>query len=260
MVVYVVTHKPQLVLNLPKGYCPILVGANSKPNPHHYYSDNLGINISSKNPTFCELTALFEFWKNKHDEFVGLSHYRRYFSQYSTQKSLLVHSLFMGTPKPVSESKLRSLIINGTDWVTAEPQKGGSGSLTDQFAHYHHIGDLNTVRRVIKEKFPDSLTAFDRVMNTTSRASFYNMFYTSRKNLDRYCNWLFPILFETEKRVNISNYDTYQKRLFGFLAERLLNVWLDYSNSSVAYLAVYNSEHMTRLDTARMIKYDLLHR
>lgn len=260
MVVYVVTHKPNLKLNLPDNYCPILVGANSKPNPQNFFADDFGNNISSKNPTFCELTALYEFWKNKHDDYVGLSHYRRFFSKYTTQNSLIMNTLLKGTPQPIPERMLRSMIEKGADWVVAEPQIGGSGTLADQFAHFHHIDDLKVTRQIIKEKFPESLGAFDKVMNKSNSASFYNMFYTSYDNMDKYCQWLFSILFEVERRVNISNYDQYQQRLFGFLGERLLNVWLEYSDVNVSYLAVYNSEHMTRMDAARMIKYNLLHR
>lgn len=33
-------------------------------------------------------------------------------------------------------------------------------------------------------------------------------------------------MFEVEKRINIENYDDYQKRVMGFLSERLFRVWL----------------------------------
>ena len=44
---------------------------------------------------------------------------------------------------------------------------------------------------------------------------------------DRYCTWLFDILFELENRIDISSYNTYESRVFGFMAERLFNVWLE---------------------------------
>ena len=53
------------------------------------------------------------------------------------------------------------------------------------------------------------------------------MFIMKRELADKYCTWLFDILFELEKRLDISNYDDNDKRVFGFVSERLLDVWLD---------------------------------
>ena len=49
-----------------------------------------------------------------------------------------------------------------------------------------------------------------------------------KKNLfDTYCAWLFAILSELEKRIDLTGRSVYEKRVFGFLAERLFNVWLE---------------------------------
>lgn len=57
-----------------------------------------------------------------------------------------------------------------------------------------------------------------------------NMFVMKRSLFDEYCTWLFDILFELEKRTDLSGYDTYEARLFGFMSERLFNVWLERQN------------------------------
>ena len=54
----------------------------------------------------------------------------------------------------------------------------------------------------------------------------YNMMVMRWADFDAYCKWLFGLLFEVEQKVDISHYSTYQQRIFGFMAERLLNVWL----------------------------------
>lgn len=56
------------------------------------------------------------------------------------------------------------------------------------------------------------------------------MFVMKRSLFDEYCTWLFDILFELEKRTDMTGYDTYEARLFGFMAERLFNVWLERQN------------------------------
>lgn len=49
----------------------------------------------------------------------------------------------------------------------------------------------------------------------------------------------FAILFETEKRIDVTNRDSYQKRVFGFLSERLFNVWLDFKKLKLYHLPIY---------------------
>ena len=66
------------------------------------------------------------------------------------------------------------------------------------------------------------------------------------------------ILFEVEKRVDISKYDSYQQRLFGFLGERLLNVWLVHRKPKIKYLATYNSDVVNRKWAAREIKHKII--
>ena len=61
-------------------YIPIQVGAEGKEKIEGYIQDNTGENISLKNPYFCELTGLYWAWKNLDADYVGLVHYRRYFT------------------------------------------------------------------------------------------------------------------------------------------------------------------------------------
>ena len=39
-------------------------------------------------------------------------------------------------------------------------------------------------------------------------------------------NWLFTILFSFEKRCELNKYSGYQERIFGFLSERLITLWV----------------------------------
>ena len=55
----------------------------------------------------------------------------------------------------------------------------------------------------------------------------YNMFIAKREFIDAYCNWLFPILEYCEQKIG-DKQDPYQNRYIGFLAERMLTIFLNY--------------------------------
>lgn len=257
MTVYVITHKHFNYQQLPVGYIPLLVGSNKNQNPDNFITDNTGDNITDKNYSYSELTGLYWMWKNTHDKNIGLAHYRRYFSEYTSFNQFYLTTILRGHAKPVLVKQLDEWINDGIDWVIAAPQVGGEGSLWNQFEHFHHIKDLEITRNVIQNLYPDYTVNFDQVIKDNSQASFYNMFYTKKKEMNAYCEWLFKILFEVEKQVDISSYDQYQQRLFGFLSERLFNVWLAHRQPKIKKLVEYNSDKMSRLDAARLLKHNL---
>ena len=74
---------------------------------------------------------------------------------------------------------------------------------------------------------------------------FANMFVTKREIFEKYCEWLFSILFELEKVTDISKYDAYQARIYGFLSERLFNVWLNKQNYKIVEVDVLMLEDDT---------------
>ena len=46
----------------------------------------------------------------------------------------------------------------------------------------------------------------------------------------KYCQWLFSILFKLEQEINLKNYTGYQQRVLGYIAERLLDVWIEHNH------------------------------
>ena len=98
----------------------------------------------------------------------------------------------------------------------------------DVYSYYienHHKTDIDLVRVAIAELYPDYLAIFDGEMKSTDTYCF-NMFITSKDIFDEYCAWLFDLLFFLNDRIDYQSYDSYQKRVFGFLSERLLKVWI----------------------------------
>ena len=64
------------------------------------------------------------------------------------------------------------------------------------------------------------------------------MFVMKKSLFDAYCQWLFTILFAMEKQVDMTGYSSYEQRLYGFLSERLFNVWLEKQQLRICEVSV----------------------
>ena len=56
-----------------------------------------------------------------------------------------------------------------------------------------------------------------------------NMCIMKKKHLEDYCKWIFKILSYIEAHHDMSKEDEYRSRLFGFLSERLIWVWVKHN-------------------------------
>ncbi|QBQ63411.1 DUF4422 domain-containing protein [Actinobacillus indolicus] len=213
--ILIATHK---AYDFPNDVCylPIQVGKANCSLDLGVESDDSGENISDKNPNFCELTALYWGWKNLENyEYIGLVHYRRYFSGLE---------LNLKGKKIASQSELLAdLAIY--DVIVAKKRNYYIESVYTHYKNAHFIKDLDITKQIIEQYFPEYMSAFHQVMERKT-LHLFNMFVMSREHFVQYCEWLFSILFKLEKQIDISSYDNYQKRVFGFIAERLFNVWL----------------------------------
>ena len=79
-------------------------------------------------------------------------------------------------------------------------------------------------------------------------AAQYNMMFCRRALFDDYCAWLFDVLSELERRLDVSSYSDYDRRVFGFVAERLLDVYIIARNVNFAEMPVLHleSQHWPR--------------
>ena len=205
-------------------YLPLQVGRALYP-ALPYQGDNTGDNISEKNPSFCELTGLYWAWKNLDSEYIGLCHYRRYFAG----GSFLIRDPW----KRILTSQQAGWLLQKAPVILPRKRNYFIETNYSQYIHAHHAQDLALTRQIIAERHPRYLAAYDRFMNKTTGHHF-NMFIMRRDLLNEYCSWLFDILFELERRLDISQYTAYDRRVFGFVAERLLDSWIE--TRGLAYL------------------------
>lgn len=244
--IYVVTHK-QAEFPCDPLYCPIQVGFGNELfwNDAPIIRDNSGDNISAKNSTFCELTAVYWLWKNiVSDGFIGIEHYRRYLS---TNRFSNSYKYFLKEDDVLSA-------LSCCDFVLPEQYIWKNRTVFSNYAlSVGHETDLGVLRDTISNISKEYVETYDAVLNSGS-AYYCNMLICSKQLFDSYCEWLFKILFEFEDIVDLSDYSKSQKRIFGYVSEILLNVWLIKNQNTVKMFPMINTEEPSALKVLRHIK------
>lgn len=207
--IVVATHKRY---DFPKEdiYLPVFVGASLSDLDLPYQRDDEGDNISDKNRTYCELTGLYWAYRNLKADYIGLCHYRRYLD-------------------------LRGVNINRGQIFLPKKRHYYIETVYDQFGHAHGFEGLNTVREIIKKYHPDYLQAFDECMNKKT-IHLYNIFVMKYDYFVEYCSFLFDVLFKTETKLGKCN------RLYGYIGERLLDVFIEKNQYSYIETRVIETE------------------
>jgi hypothetical protein len=204
--------------------------------------DDTGDNISSKNAVFSEFTAWYWAWKNiktiyPNIEYIGLTHYRRFFALNEPfETSLLIFK--NNIPKmEYYEDLIREKLKNND--IMLVKQWSYDCNLKKQYAQWHYASDLECMKDIIHKLYPEYDESFFDFFENNNRLSLYCMFIARYDFFNRYFEWLFPILFELEKQIDVSKYDPYQKRVIAFLAERLLNLYVYHHRLKAAYEPIY---------------------
>lgn len=219
---------------------PIQVGtAYNAPLFPTELNDATGENISVKNKSFCELTAQYWAWKNDlTSDYIGFCHYRRHFV-FNPQNTTKSDMYGVVNADNINEQYLKDVgysdnvleqFLQNVDIVT--PEKWDVRNLyaknnLDQYKQGKSldINDYYICLDILKEKYPeytDSITNY----NISTHGYYTNMFIMKRKVFEHYSAWLFDILFELEKRINLDNRDLQEYRIFGYISEWLLGIYV----------------------------------
>lgn len=209
--------------------------------------DDTGENISYKNKSYCELTAQYWVWKNKKDlDYYGFFHYRRYLSfkneyfidkddynvkPYITYNKLneeILHNI------GVDEANIMKIVSKYDIVVPMRERNNCSAYEQYKTSKFHNIEDLDTVIDIIKEKYPEYGEAMNKYL-LSNEMYYCNMFIMKKEIFNDYCSWLFDILYEHEKRRDLSEYSVDEYRVSGFLGERLFGIYYTYLKQKKIY-------------------------
>lgn len=227
--VLVCCHKQDVCVD-GEPYFPIQVGKAVASVDLGIQGDDAGENISASNPGYCELTGMYWAWKNLKDvDVIGLCHYRRYFDFHHQCGMVKPYKSFPSSAFGAVDLSIPDGVIKkaASGQVYIAKPRNYRDNLMVEYCTSHISDDFRVMRQVIKEsRSPEIQEAFFQVFYQNNKLSHYNMFLMNWAEFDAYCSWLFPILSEVGKRIDITHYNSVQRRIFGYMAERLLNVWV----------------------------------
>ncbi len=208
IIIFLATH----VKFTPPGnplYVPLHVGREGKQDLG-YLADNIGENISDMNDLFGELTGLFWIWRNIRDiDYVGLCHYRRYFLNGSGR--LMEREEYLG-------------LLENYDVIVpnhAECQ----GSYYEHYGKAHDAGYLDVIGDTIARLCPEYSESYQKAMRGNIFFSG-NLMAAGLPLVKAYAEWLFTIFMEAADKIDVSGYDSYHRRIYGFLSEQMLYVYM----------------------------------
>ena len=206
--------------------------------------DDTGENISEENRKYCELTALYWAWKNYdklgNPDYIGFMQYRRHF---------IFDDGFDGTgrEKPwgcfrfsgIDDSYVDMLSLRG-DKIVAYLEKHPADVLTTKEVsfgqtvaeHYAQTlsflnpDDLRICARKAALLFPEYKSAIRKYLRS-KKHYWYHSFIMKKEIFFEYCEWLFKILFATEKEIDYQDYTIAAYRTPAYLGERLWGIFFN---------------------------------
>lgn len=217
---HIITHKDCEMPPLDDCYDKLFVGGVCDSVDPSNHRECTGDNIAQYNAYINENTGIYWAWKNDVDcDYIGFCHYRRFF----TSDDITM------TERHILQQFEIEHYMKQYDMIVAGAHIDQGMTLEERFSKTIDIEayreGMEIVRRVVAEAQPEYMDAFEHVFGGHS---FFpcNMFVMPRMIFDQYCQWLFSILPKACEQFHLEKYDNYSCRAIGFIAERMLTVWL----------------------------------
>ena len=219
--------------------------------------DDTGDNISAKNKEYCELTVQYHAWKNSELDVYGFCHYRRFFCfNKNVRESYLVfgrmnekqQKKYLGTEKDIEKAVSENdIIVTKSELLESDIRTYYAN------AKNHFKEDLVLFEQIVSEMNPE-LVPFMNEYLSQDREYFCNMFIMKKKFFHEYCEILFPLLEEFDKRKTLhGNFQA--DRTDGYLAERFVGIFLAYARSKSAKIL-----EVPRIDVGCTLKKRIIYR
>lgn len=227
---YTICHK-QMIKKLPIGYHLLNVGDAAKYKLNEGLYDNVGDNISRLNKYINECTAIYWIWKNEQSDTIGISHYRRFFAAGIDAKK--INNVLDANFANRMLSRYDLIVANSYDSFPLNKHEEVC-TLIDKSVYEL---TLDKYMLVIEKYYPNYKESFMKVMDGYIFYPF-NMFVMRRSRFNQYCEWFFTIVLNVCDKMQYTVLDNNNERVIGYIAERLLTVWIMKNNLKVYEMLV----------------------
>ncbi|MCE5212737.1 MAG: DUF4422 domain-containing protein [Deltaproteobacteria bacterium] len=216
--------------------------------------DNTGNHISARRVSFGEFTVQYWAWKNIEADYYGLCHYRRYLSfapvsfpvnynnhviepfldRFSIKRHWLLNESYM---RELIEA--HDIVVNqNTDirlvTVRETPKKTVYAHWVDWDGHLIDRKVLEILIDLIEKMHPGYLqSAREYFAGWKFRAC--NCYILRRDLFLRLCEFQFDILFELEKRLDMSGYENDMKRMPSYMGEIMYGIFIHHLQKQGKY-------------------------
>lgn len=221
-------YKDVIINPTNEAYFRIQCGADATGVDLLMTKDNTGDNISYRNTYWSEITGLYWAWKNiEKTDYVGLCSYRRFFNfKQNPKEPIKVFPL--NSTQEIENIVIPDMnnIFNNYDVVLPKQYTYAYNTYTVCKMNYR-MEDFEILENLINDISPEYKEAYKKVFYDTNLQIGHNMFIMKWNNFQEYCSWVFSILLEAEKKINPTDYPVHQIRVFGYMHEILLAVFIE---------------------------------
>lgn len=192
----------------------ITIKSNSNVKYKCDYDESTLQSIHSKNSTMNELTIWYWLWKNKDliqlPNYIGYNHYRRLFNLKDVI-DIDKYDIVVGNSRRYKNPQTKNF----------EPRS--------QYYRNHVKNDLLLFESILKQINQQAYSFFENFLDNGPRGELYapcNMFVMKKDIFFKYCELAFPPLLELERKIDLTNRDSYQRRAIAFISERLFSSFI----------------------------------
>lgn len=256
--IFVLTHKEIEEPYDKELYKPLICGAHFNKTDCGYLKDNSGDNISNLNSIYAELTGMYWAWKNEDSDIIGFCHYRRWFV-----RDLSFNKLNKEDIEEILDNYDVILPVKD-NFINKNQSSRYISFLNDIGANFLIKDFFEVTKKVIKEKTPDYLDAFESALSDNK---FYhkNMFISNKQLANDFLEWYFLILENVRLDMNLPVFDvtsadfniTLYKPL-AYLGEILTDTYMKKNNFKIKELPLKGSECRSYLLLHLSTKYSLI--